>query len=153
MKDMQGIIRQAQQMQERLARLQEELAGRTVEASSGGGMVTVVVNGRQEVVSIRIEKEVVSPEDVELLQDLVAGAVNEAISRSRKMMAEEMAKITGGRNRPGALGSRAWARRRRRALPSTCSRRRERPCGKWANRFLRSQTPSYIVRAVSISRI
>jgi len=101
MKDMQGILRQAQQMQERLARLQEELAGKTVEASAGGGMVTVVVNGRQEVVSIRIEKEVVSPEDVELLQDLVAGAVNEAISRSRKMMADEMAKITGGMNLPG----------------------------------------------------
>ena len=98
---MQGIIRQAQQMQERLARLQEELAGRTVEASSGGGMVTVVVNGRQEVVSVRIEKEVVSPEEVELLQDLVTGAVNEAISRSRKMMADEMAKITGGMNLPG----------------------------------------------------
>jgi len=88
-------------MQERLARLQEELAGRTVEASSGGGMVTVVVNGRQEVVSVRIEKEVVSPEEVELLQDLVTGAVNEAISRSRKMMADEMAKITGGLNLPG----------------------------------------------------
>jgi DNA-binding YbaB/EbfC family protein len=75
MKDMQEILRQAQQMQERLARIQEELAGRTVEASAGGGMVTVVVNGRQEVVSVRIEKEVVSPDDVELLQDLVAGAV------------------------------------------------------------------------------
>ena len=101
MKDMQEILRQAQQMQERLAKLQEELAGKTVEASAGGGMVTVVVNGRQEVVSVRIEKEVVSPEDVELLQDLVAGAVNEAISRSRKMMADEMAKITGGMNLPG----------------------------------------------------
>ena len=101
MKDMQGIFRQAQQMQERLARLQEELAGRTVEASSGGGMVTVVVNGRQEVLSVRIEKEVVSPEEVELLQDLVTGAVNEAIIRSRKMMADEMAKITGGLNLPG----------------------------------------------------
>jgi DNA-binding YbaB/EbfC family protein len=101
MKDMQEILRQAQQMQERLARIQEELAGRTVEASAGGGMVTVVVNGKQEVVSVRIEKEVVSPDDVELLQDLVAGAVNEAMSRSRKMMADEMAKITGGLNLPG----------------------------------------------------
>jgi DNA-binding YbaB/EbfC family protein len=101
MKDMQGILRQAQQMQERLARVQEELAGKTVEASAGGGMVTVVVNGRQEVVSVRIEKEVVSPDDVELLQDLVAGAVNEAMSRSRKMMADEMAKVTGGLNLPG----------------------------------------------------
>lgn len=101
MKDMQGILRQAQQMQERLAKAQEELAKKTVEASAGGGMVTVVVNGRQEIVSIRIEKEVVTPEDVELLQDLVAGAVNEAISRSRRMMADEMAKITGGLNLPG----------------------------------------------------
>jgi DNA-binding YbaB/EbfC family protein len=101
MKEMQDILRQAQQMQERLARVQEELAGKTVEASAGGGMVTVVVNGRQEIVSVRIEKEVVSPDDVELLQDLVAGAVNEAISRSRKMMADEMAKITGGLNLPG----------------------------------------------------
>jgi DNA-binding YbaB/EbfC family protein len=101
MKDMQEVLRQAQQMQERLARVQEELAGKTVEASSGGGMVTAVVNGRQEVVSVRIEKEVVTPEDVELLQDLVAGAVNEAMSRSRKMMADEMAKITGGMNLPG----------------------------------------------------
>ncbi len=101
MKEMKDILRQAQQMQERLARVQEELAGRTVEASAGGGMVTVVVNGRQEIVSVRIEKEVVSPEDVELLQDLVAGAVNEAISRSRKMMADEMSKITGGMNLPG----------------------------------------------------
>ncbi len=101
MKEMQDMLRQAQQMQERLARVQEELAGKTVEASAGGGMVTVVVNGRQEVVSVRIEKEVVSPDDVELLQDLVAGAVNEAISRSRKMMADEMAKITGGLNLPG----------------------------------------------------
>lgn len=101
MKDMQEVLRQAKRMQERLARVQEELAGKTVEASSGGGMVTAVVNGRQEVVSIRIEKEVVSPEDVELLQDLVAGAVNEAMSRSRKMMTDEMAKITGGMNLPG----------------------------------------------------
>jgi DNA-binding YbaB/EbfC family protein len=101
MKDMEGILRQAQQVQERIARVQKELAGKTVEASAGGGMVTVVVNGRQEVVSVRIEKEVVSPDDVALLQDLVAGAVNEAISRSRKMMADEMAKVTGGLNLPG----------------------------------------------------
>lgn len=101
MKDMEGILRQAQQVQERIARVQEELAGKTVEASAGGGMVTVIVNGRQEVVSVRIEKEVVSPDDVGLLQDLVAGAVNEAMSRSRKMMADEMAKITGGLNLPG----------------------------------------------------
>jgi nucleoid-associated protein EbfC len=101
MKDMQEMLRQAQQLQARLAQLQEELAGKTVEASAGGGMVTAVVNGRQEVVSVRIEKEVVSPGEVELLQDLVRGAVNEAIARSRRLAAEEMAKLTGGMNLPG----------------------------------------------------
>jgi hypothetical protein len=101
MKDFQNVLKQAQEMQARLARLQEELAGRTVEASSGGGMVTVVANGRQEILSVRIEKEVVTPEEVELLQDLVRAAVNEALSRSREMMAAEMAKITGGMNLPG----------------------------------------------------
>ncbi|MGE5189264.1 MAG: YbaB/EbfC family nucleoid-associated protein [Gemmatimonadota bacterium] len=101
MTDFQDLLRQAQQMQERMAKLQEELGGRTVEATAGGGMVAVVMNGRQEVVSVRIEKEVVSPDDVELLQDLVRGAVNEAVSRSRKMMAEEIGKVTGGLNLPG----------------------------------------------------
>jgi len=95
------MLKQAQEMQARLAKLQEELAGRTVEASSGGGMVSVVANGRQEVLSVKIEKEVVSPEEVDLLQDLVRAAVNEALSRSREMMAAEMAKITGGMNLPG----------------------------------------------------
>ena len=101
MTEFQGLIRQAQEMQERMAKLQEELGGRTVEATAGGGMVTVVMNCRQEIVSVRIEKEVVTPDDVELLQDLVRGAVNEAVSRSRQLMAEELAKITGGLNLPG----------------------------------------------------
>ncbi|MGE5698529.1 MAG: YbaB/EbfC family nucleoid-associated protein [Deltaproteobacteria bacterium] len=101
MKDFREMLKQAQEMQARLSKLQEELAGRTVEASSGGGMVSVVANGRQEVLSVKIEKEVVSPEEVDLLQDLVRAAVNEALSRSREMMAAEMAKITGGMNLPG----------------------------------------------------
>lgn len=101
MKGMEDILRQAQQVQERLAKLQGELADRTVEASTGGGMVTMVANGRQEVVSVRIEKEVVSPEELDLLQDLVRGAVNEALSLSKRMAAEEMSKITGGMNLPG----------------------------------------------------
>lgn len=101
MKDFREMLKQAQEMQARLAKLQEELAGRTVEASSGGGMVSVVANGRQEILSVKIEKEVVSPEEVDLLQDLVRAAVNEALSRSREMMAAEMAKITGGMNLPG----------------------------------------------------
>jgi len=101
MKDFQNVLKQAQEMQARLAKLQEELAEKTVEASAGGGMVTVVANGRQEILSVRIEKEVVSPDDVDLLQDLVRGAANSALSRSREMMAAEMAKITGGMNLPG----------------------------------------------------
>ena len=101
MKDFREMLKQAQEIQSRLAKLQEELAAKTVEASSGGGMVTVVVNGRQEVLSVQIEKEVVTPEEVDLLQDLVRAAVNEALSRSREMMAAEMAKITGGVNLPG----------------------------------------------------
>jgi DNA-binding YbaB/EbfC family protein len=101
MKDFRDMLKQAQEMQVRLAKLQEELAGKTVEASSGGGMVTVVANGRQEILSVRIEKEVVSPEEIDLLQDLVRAATNEALSRSREMMAAEMAKITGGMNLPG----------------------------------------------------
>ena len=101
MKGMEDVFRQAQQLQERLAKLQEELADRTVEASAGGGMVTVVANGRQEVLSVRIEREVASPEELELLQDLVRGAVNEALSRSKRMAAEEMSKVTGGMNLPG----------------------------------------------------
>ncbi|OGP76766.1 MAG: nucleoid-associated protein, YbaB/EbfC family [Deltaproteobacteria bacterium RBG_16_64_85] len=101
MKDFQNMLKQAQEMQARLAKLQEELAEKTVEASAGGGMVTVVANGRQEILSVRIEKEVVSPDDVDLLQDLVRGAANSALSRSREMMAAEMAKITGGMNLPG----------------------------------------------------
>jgi len=101
MKDFQSMLIQAQQMQARLAKIQEELAGMTVEASAGGGMVTVVANGRQEILSVRIEKEVISPEDADLLQDLVRAAVNEALARSKEMAAGEMAKVTGGINLPG----------------------------------------------------
>src|SRR4030067_2854566 len=101
MKDFENVIKQAQERQARLAKLQEELAEKTVEASAGGGMVTVVANGRQEILSVRIEKEVVSPDDVDLLQDLVRGAANSALSRSREMMAAGVAKITGGANLPG----------------------------------------------------
>jgi len=101
MKDFQSVLKQAQEMQARLARLQEEMAEKTVEASAGGGMVTVTANGRQEILSVRIEKEVISPEETDLLQDLVRAAVNEALTRSREMMAAGMVKITGGLNLPG----------------------------------------------------
>jgi hypothetical protein len=98
-----NMLRQAQQLQQRMARLQEELAGRTVESSVGGGMVKVVANGRQELVSVTIEREVVNPEDVEMLQDLILSAVNDALKKSQEMASEEMAKLTGGLKLPGLL--------------------------------------------------
>jgi DNA-binding YbaB/EbfC family protein len=98
-----NILKQAQQMHSKIAQLQEEMAAKTVEASSGGGMVNVVMNGKQEVLSVRIDPEVVNKEDIEMLQDLLAAAVNEAIRKSQEMMAEEMKKITGGLSIPGIL--------------------------------------------------
>jgi DNA-binding YbaB/EbfC family protein len=95
------IMKQAKKMQQELERIQGELASMTVEASAGGGMVTVVVNGRHELISIAIEKEVVDPGDVEMLQDLVLAAVNEGFSKAQEMIKEEMAKVTGGISIPG----------------------------------------------------
>lgn len=96
-----NLLKQAQQIQTRIAKLQEEMAGKTVEASSGGGMVAVVMNGKQEIVSLRIDPEVVNRDDVEMLQDLITAAFNEAIRKSQEMMTEEMKKITGGISIPG----------------------------------------------------
>ncbi|HOE79483.1 MAG TPA: YbaB/EbfC family nucleoid-associated protein [Smithellaceae bacterium] len=99
-----NIMKQAKKMQERMARIQQELETKTVEAQAGGGMVQVVVNGKFELVSIKIEKEVVNADDIEMLQDLVAAAVNEGIRKAQEMASSEMAKITGGLSIPG-LGS------------------------------------------------
>jgi nucleoid-associated protein EbfC len=96
-----NIVKQAQQMQAKMARLQEELAHKTVEASAGGGMVTAVVSGRNELLSLKIEKDVVNPDDVEMLQDLIVAAVNEGIRKAQEMATAEMSKITGGLNIPG----------------------------------------------------
>jgi hypothetical protein len=101
MKDLGSIMKQAQKIQAQMARMQEELAGRTVEASAGGGMITVVASGKQEIVSIKIEPEVIDAGDREMLQDLVVAAVNEALRKSQEMVSEEMKKITGGLNIPG----------------------------------------------------
>jgi len=98
-----NIMKQAKKMQEKMASLQAELAGKTVEATAGGGMVAVVVNGKFELLSIKIEKEVVNPEDVEMLQDLIVAAVNEGIRKAQEMAAAEMSKITGGFNIPGLM--------------------------------------------------
>lgn len=103
MKNMKNLMKQAQQLQTKMARMQEEMAEKTIEASAGGGMVKVVANGKQEIVSIHIEKEVVDPEDIEMLQDLVLAAVNEALVQSQKMVSEEMSKLTGGMSIPGLM--------------------------------------------------
>jgi len=97
-------MKQAQQFQAKMAKLQEELGDRTVEASAGGGMVTVVANGRQEIVSITIEPEVIDPEDREMLQDLVIAAVNDSLAKAKEMMNEEMGKLTKGMNLPNLPG-------------------------------------------------
>jgi len=88
-------------MQAKMMKLQEELASRTVEASAGGGMVTAVVNGKHELVSLKVEKDVVNPDDVEMLQDLIVAAVNEAVRKAQEMAQAEMAKLTGGLQIPG----------------------------------------------------
>ncbi len=90
------LMRRAQQMQEQMKQLQEEAVNKVIEASSGGGMVTVRVNGRQEVLSIHVEPEVVDSEDLEMLQDLIVAAVNEGLRKSRGLMEEEMKKLAGG---------------------------------------------------------
>ena len=102
--NMGNILKQAQQFQARMAKLQEELGEKTVEASAGGGMVTVVVNGRQELVSITIDPEVVDPQDTEMLQDLILAAVNEGLTRAKEMVNEEMGKLTKSLNLPNIPG-------------------------------------------------
>ncbi|MBI4514369.1 MAG: YbaB/EbfC family nucleoid-associated protein [Deltaproteobacteria bacterium] len=94
-------MKQAQQMQERLAQIQTEAGDKTVSATAGGGMVSAVVNGRLEVVSLQIDKQVAAGGDLEMLQDLVIAAVNQGIRAAQQMMAAEMSKVTGGLKIPG----------------------------------------------------
>ncbi len=96
-----NIMKQAQQMQAKIARVQQELENKEVEATAGGGMVTARANGKQQLLDLKIEKDVVDPEDVEMLQDLVLAAVNEAMKKSQEMIQSEMSKVTGGMNIPG----------------------------------------------------
>lgn len=95
------LMRQAQKLQEEMLKTQEEAKKKTVEASAGGGMVTVTANGAGELLSIKIEKDVVNPEDVEMLQDLILAAANEALRRGQEMVQGEMSKLTGGLQLPG----------------------------------------------------
>ena len=103
MKGLGKMMKQAQQLQSKMLKLQEELAEKTVETSSGGGMVKVVANGKQQLVSIQIEQEVVDPDDVEMLQDLILAAVNDALTKAQDMVSGEMSKLTGGLNIPGLM--------------------------------------------------
>jgi nucleoid-associated protein EbfC len=96
-----NLMKQAQQMQQKMLKLQEEIAQKTLDASVGGGMVTVTVNGKSEVLRIKIEPQVVDPNDVEMLEDLIVAGVNEALRKAQEMMAEEMSKLTGGLKIPG----------------------------------------------------
>ena len=98
--DIGNLMKQAQQLQERLAQVQDDVARRTVEAASGGGMVKVKVNGKHELLSVIIDPAVLK-EDVELVQDLVLAAVNEGLRSAQRMVAEEMTKVTGGLKIPG----------------------------------------------------
>ena len=97
------MMKQAQKLQSKMLKLQEEMAEKTVETSSGGGMVKVIANGKQQTLSIQLEKEVVDPEDIEMLQDLMLAAVNDALSKSQEMVSSEMSKLTGGLNIPGLM--------------------------------------------------
>jgi DNA-binding YbaB/EbfC family protein len=98
-----NIMKQAKKIQEKMAQMQAELETKTVEASAGGGMVAVVVNGKFEVLSLKIDKEVVNQDDVDMLQDLIVAAVNEGVRKAQEMTAAEMSKITGGFNIPGLM--------------------------------------------------
>ena len=96
-----NMIRQAQQLQQRMAKVQEELESATVEASSGGGMVTAVVTGKQTIASITIDPQAVDPEDVEVLEEMVMAAVNEGLQKAQDLATKKMNAITGGLNIPG----------------------------------------------------
>jgi DNA-binding YbaB/EbfC family protein len=95
------IVKQAQELQERLARVQEDAAARTIEASAGGGMVTATVNGKLEVVRLHIERTVMESGDTQMLEDLIIAAVNQGIRAAQQQMADEMSKLTGGLKLPG----------------------------------------------------
>jgi len=101
--NIQQIMKQAQKVQQKMEEIQGNLANENIQASSGGGMVTVVVNGKQEILSINIEKDVVNAEDIGMLQDLVVAAVNEGLKKSQDLVKERMKDVTGGMNIPGMM--------------------------------------------------
>lgn len=100
-KGMGDMMKQFAKMQQRMEEIQVELAAKRVEGSAGGGMVRVIANGKQDIISVKIEKEVVNPEDVEMLEDLILSAVNQAREKGAEVQAQAMAELTGGLNLPG----------------------------------------------------
>lgn len=95
------MMKQAKKLQQEMGKIQEESKKKTVEATAGGGMVSVTASGAMEILSVKIERDVVNPDDIEMLQDLVVAATNEALRRAQQMVSEDMSKITGGMNIPG----------------------------------------------------
>jgi len=100
-RNMNQMMKQMKKMQAQMAKAQEELARKEVEGTAGGGVVKAVVNGKKELVEIKIQPEAVDPDDVEMLEDLILAAVNEALQKAEEMVTSEMAKLTGGLNIPG----------------------------------------------------
>ncbi len=100
-KNMNNLLKQAQQMQQKMATLQKELEAREIETSSGGGMIKIKINGKQEIIDFKINPECVDPEDVDMLEELVKTAVNQAVNESQEMVSNAMSKVTGGINIPG----------------------------------------------------
>lgn len=103
MNNMSSMMKQAQKLQKKMLKMQEELATKTVEATAGGGMVKVIANGSQKIEAITLEPEVVDPEDIEMLQDLILAATNDALNKSQEMVSAQMGKLTGGMNIPGMM--------------------------------------------------
>ncbi len=101
--NMGNMMKQAQQMQKKMGQVQEDLAKRVVEGSAGGGMVNVQVSGKQELLNIKIDKEVVDPDDVTMLEDLILAAVNQGMKNASELAEKEMGKVTGGMNIPGLM--------------------------------------------------
>ncbi len=103
MKNIGNLVKQAQRMKAEMEKIQEEAAAKRVEGTAGGGMVTVVCNGRGEVVEVKIDREVAGPDDLEMLQDLVVAAANDALRKARELLAQEMSRLTGGLGLPPGL--------------------------------------------------
>jgi len=99
--NIQEMMKQAQKVKMKLEKVQAEVGERTVEGTAGGGMVVVTCNGKNEILKVKIEKEVVSPDEIDMLQDLIVAATNQALTRAQEMMQTEVAKVTGGMNMPG----------------------------------------------------